>query len=74
MFDRGTETEFFPTRKHEICEYGSSELSVKNEIILGHVDIYVKRVHNSPISPYRRGEVSSPNGLGNPTPTEIASM
>ena len=38
---------------------GSSELSVENENILGHVDIYVRRVHNSPISPYRRGEVRS---------------
>ncbi|MDE0040653.1 MAG: hypothetical protein OXT74_01345, partial [Candidatus Poribacteria bacterium] len=26
---------------------------------LGRVDIYVRCVHNSPISPYRRGEVKS---------------
>ena len=37
---------------------------------LGRVDIYVRCVHNSPITLYRRGEVPSPNGLGDPTPTK----
>ena len=41
---------------------------------LVRVDIYVMCVHNSPTSLYRRGEVSSPSGLGNPTPTEIDSI
>ena len=37
---------------------------------LGRVDICARRVHNSPITLYRRGEVPSPNGLGDPTPTK----
>ena len=40
-------------------------------MVLVRVDIYVRRVHNLPISPYLWGEVSSPNGLGNPTPKGI---
>jgi hypothetical protein len=39
----------------------------KDVLLLGRVDIYVRRVHNSPISPNRRGEVSSPLRLENPT-------
>ena len=35
-------------------------------MLLGSVDIYVRRVRNSAINTNRRGEVSSPNGLGNP--------
>ena len=38
--------------------------------LLGRVDIYARRVHNSPIILYRSGEVPSPNGLGDPTPTK----
>ena len=36
---------------------------------LGRADIYVRRTLNLPISTNRRGEVHSPNGLGDPTPT-----
>ncbi|MYE91249.1 hypothetical protein F4X33_19895 [Candidatus Poribacteria bacterium] len=46
----------------------------KSSRLLGRVDIYVKRVHNSLIGLYRRGEVASPDGLGNPTPTGIDPM
>ena len=52
----------------------AAALSTAAGLLLGRVDIYVRRVHNSPIPLYRRGEVPSPKGLGNPTPTGIDPM
>ena len=57
-----------------LCLYGFFILCGDNPSCLGRVDIYVGRVLNSLISPYRRGEVPSPNGLGNPTPIGIDPM